>query len=64
MGKHLWLLLATVLTEVVLILKWSQGQFAEVFPASVKWGVGSVLSLLVIYPIYRVRCPSFVVVVI
>ncbi|KAJ7893184.1 phosphatidyl serine synthase-domain-containing protein [Mycena olivaceomarginata] len=29
MGKHLWLLLATVLTEVVLILKWSQGQFAE-----------------------------------
>ncbi|KAJ7892324.1 phosphatidylserine synthase 2 [Mycena olivaceomarginata] len=57
MGKHLWLLLATVLTEVVLILKWSQGQFAEVFPASVKWGVGSVLSLLVIYPIYRFGIP-------
>jgi hypothetical protein len=55
MGQHVWLLLATVLTELLVILKWSKGLFLEPFPASVKWGWGIGGVLLVLYPIVQVR---------
>ncbi|KAK7054439.1 hypothetical protein VNI00_003637 [Paramarasmius palmivorus] len=53
MGQHVWLLLATILTELLAIFKWSKGMFPEPFPASVRWGwtIGGVL--LVLYPIVQ-----------
>ena len=37
MGQHVWLLLATIITELLVITKWSQGQFPEPLPRRVKW---------------------------
>ena len=56
MGQHCWLLLATVLTELLVITKWSQGMFQEPLPVLVKWGwiVGG--TALVLYPTVRVSC--------
>ena len=59
MGAHAWLLLATVVTELVLILKWSKGQFAEPFPKHIKIGCAFGVSLLVAYPLMKV---SYVVI--
>ena len=59
MGQHCWLLLATVLTEMLVIIKWSRGMFQEPLPLHVQWGwiVGG--TLLVLYPIARVgRSPT------
>ncbi|KAJ7105066.1 phosphatidyl serine synthase-domain-containing protein [Mycena crocata] len=58
MGQHVWLLLATVLTEDLVILKWSKGQFPVPFPSRVKWGLSIGLSLLVLYPIVQFGIPS------
>ena len=56
MGQHVWLLLATVGTELLVIIKWSQGQFLEPLPTPVKWAWGIGGTLLVLYPTVRVRC--------
>lgn len=58
MGQHCWLLLATILTEDLAILKWSKGQFPEPMPQKVvyAWTVGG--TLLVLYPILNV-CTLF-----
>ena len=55
MGQHVWLLLATVATELLVIVKWSKGQFENPLPPAVKWGwsIGGVL--LVLYPTVQVR---------
>lgn len=55
MGQHVWLLLATIGTELLAITKWSRGQFPEPLPKRVKlaWTVGA--ALLVLYPTVRVR---------
>lgn len=53
MGQHVWLLLATILTELLVIKKWSI--FLEPFPTPVKWGWGVGVGLLVLYPIVQVR---------
>ncbi|KAI5827386.1 PSS-domain-containing protein [Schizophyllum commune Tattone D] len=58
MGQHVWMLLATVATELLVILKWSKGQFNEPFPAPVKWGWAIGLTLLTIYPIVQFGVPS------
>jgi hypothetical protein len=55
MGQHVWLLLATILTELLVIIKWSKGLFPEPFPAAVKWGWGIGGALLILYPIVQVR---------
>ncbi|KAK7022173.1 phosphatidyl serine synthase-domain-containing protein [Favolaschia claudopus] len=56
MGQHVWLLLATVLTELLVIFKWGKGQpeFEAPFPKAVKifWAVGVGLGL-VVYPVYQ-----------
>lgn len=54
MGQHVWLLLATIGTELLVIFKWSRGQFPEPLPTTVKWAwtVGGIL--LVLYPTVRV----------
>ncbi|KAF7348190.1 Phosphatidylserine synthase 2 [Mycena sanguinolenta] len=58
MGQHVWLLLATVLTELLVIFKWSKGQFPAPLPKAVKvgWGVGA--GMLVMYPVYQFGIPA------
>ncbi|KAJ6508243.1 phosphatidyl serine synthase-domain-containing protein [Mycena sanguinolenta] len=58
MGQHVWLLLATVLTELLVIFKWSKGQFPAPLPKAVKvgWGVGA--AMLVMYPVYQFGIPA------
>ncbi|KAJ6585493.1 phosphatidylserine synthase 2 [Mycena capillaripes] len=58
MGQHVWLLLATVVTEDLVIFKWSKGQFPAPFPRAVKlgWGVG--ITLIVVYPIVQFGIPA------
>jgi len=58
MGQHCWLLLATIGTELLVIFKWSQGQFTEPMPAYIKWCwlVGG--TLLVLYPIGKFGVPN------
>ncbi|KAG7445614.1 PSS-domain-containing protein [Guyanagaster necrorhizus] len=58
MGQHVWLLLATILTEILVIRKWSVGVFTEPFPARVKWGLGTGAVLLVLYPVVQFGIPS------
>ena len=54
MGQHVWLLIATIVTELLVITKWSKGIFIEPTPQPVKlgWIVGVVL--LILYPITQV----------
>jgi hypothetical protein len=54
MGQHVWLMLATIGTELLVIVKWSQGQFPAPLPAPVPvaWSIGA--ALLVLYPISQV----------
>ena len=54
MGQHCWLLLATIGTELLAIVKWSKGQFPEPLPTRVKWGWAIGAALLVLYPTVRV----------
>ena len=55
MGQHVWLLLATIATELLAITKWGQGQFPEPLPTSVRWAWTGGALLLVLYPTVRVR---------
>lgn len=54
MGQHVWLLLATIVTELLAITKWGKGQYPNPLPKTVKWGwmIGAVS--LVLYPILQV----------
>jgi len=58
MGQHVWLLFATVVTELLIIVKWSEGQFTEPTPTAVRvcWGIGG--TLLVLYPTVQFGIPS------
>lgn len=54
MGQHVWLLLATIGTELLVIIKWSKGQFPAPLPTHVwfAWLVGA--AMLVLYPVGQV----------
>ena len=58
MGQHVWLLLATIVTELLAIVKWSQGQFPEPLPTHVRWAWTVGAGLLVLYPTMMVS-PMF-----
>jgi len=58
MGQHAWLMLATIGTELLAILKWGKGQFPEPFPTSVKWAWAVGALLLVLYPTVQFGLPS------
>lgn len=62
MGQHVWLLLATIITELLVITKWSHGQFPNPFPVTVKWGWAIGATLLVLYPIVQVSFFFFLLV--
>jgi len=61
MGQHVWLLLATIATELLVITKWSQGQFPEPLPTTVKWGWSIGAILLVLYPAVQVSPRVFLI---
>lgn len=54
MGQHAWLLSATVLTELLIIVKFSRGQFEEPFPVPVKIFFATASVLLISYPTLKV----------
>ncbi|KAG1798059.1 phosphatidyl serine synthase-domain-containing protein [Suillus plorans] len=58
MGQHVWLLLATILTELLVITKWGKDRFREPLPLYVRWAwmIGGIL--LVLYPAIRFGVPS------
>lgn len=58
MGQHVWLLMATIGTELLVIMKWSKGRFPESFPKAVQYGWAVGASLLVLYPIVRFGVPK------
>ncbi|KZT23395.1 phosphatidylserine synthase 2 [Neolentinus lepideus HHB14362 ss-1] len=58
MGQHVWMLLATIGTELLTIIKWSKGQYPEPMPLYVKWAWAVGGFLLVLYPSVRFGVPS------
>ncbi|KAF8739513.1 hypothetical protein AX14_009294 [Amanita brunnescens Koide BX004] len=58
MGQHVWLLTATIVTELLVITKWSQGMFTVPTPPSVKVGLTAGAVLLVLYPIMQFGLPA------
>jgi len=58
MGQHVWLLLATIATELLAIFKWGQGQFPEPMPRTIVYALTVGGSLLVMYPAVRFGVPS------
>lgn len=57
MGAHAWLLLATMVTELLVIRKWGKNIYTQPFPQHIKWGISIGVSLLVLYPLTKVRFP-------
>ena len=53
MGAHAWLLLATIVTELLVIRKWGRAVFTQPFPLHIKWGLSIGVSLLVLYPVTK-----------
>ncbi|THU92447.1 phosphatidylserine synthase 2 [Dendrothele bispora CBS 962.96] len=58
MGQHVWLLLATILTELLVIFKWGKGQFPEPLPVKVKWGWAIGATSLVLYAATQFGIPN------
>jgi phosphatidylserine synthase 2 len=54
MGQHTWLLLATIITELLVIIKWSRGLFTEPMPGHIKIFLGTLATLLIAYPTVQV----------
>jgi phosphatidylserine synthase 2 len=60
MGQHVWLLLATIVTELLVITKWGTGQYPNPLPEHVKWAWVVGAALLVLYPTVTVSILTFV----
>ncbi|KAG8935751.1 hypothetical protein FRC02_006560 [Tulasnella sp. 418] len=58
MGQHAWLLFATIVTELLIIVKWSRGQFPAPFPRHIKLGAVVASGLLVGYPLFKFGIPK------
>jgi len=58
MGQHAWLLIATICTELLCIIKWGKGQYAEPFPSHIRAFLSVGAFLLVLYPSVRFGVPS------
>jgi phosphatidylserine synthase 2 len=54
MGQHTWLLLATIGTELLAIIKWSKGQFEAPLPTHVWLAWLIVAAMLLLYPVGQV----------
>ncbi|WAQ82502.1 hypothetical protein PtA15_2A819 [Puccinia triticina] len=59
MGSHAWLSMATVILELLIVIKWSKGEFEEsVMPVKVKIFWSLILILLVLYPAIKFGLPT------
>lgn len=58
MGQHVWLLTATIVTELLVITKWSEGIFTNPTPQRVKLGLTVGAILLILYPIIQFGIPA------
>ncbi|KAF8624415.1 hypothetical protein AX15_005895 [Amanita polypyramis BW_CC] len=58
MGQHVWLLTATIVTELLVITKWSRGVFTTPTPRSVRLGLTAGAILLMLYPIIQFGLPA------
>ena len=56
MGQHVWLMIATIATEVLIIVKW--GDFPQPCPKNVKFFLSSVAAFLVTYPMVKFGVPK------
>jgi phosphatidylserine synthase 2 len=56
MGQHVWLLIATIATEVLIIVKW--GDFPNPCPRNVKLFLSTVVAFLVAYPTVKFGVPT------
>ena len=61
MGAHAWLLLATMVTELLVIRKWGKNIYTQPFPKHIKWSITIGILLLALYPVTKVRFSSTVV---
>ena len=57
MGQHVWLMIATIATEVLIIVKW--GDFPKPCPRNVKLFLGTVVAFLVVYPTVKFGVPKW-----
>ncbi|KAH9462203.1 hypothetical protein MJO28_003007 [Puccinia striiformis f. sp. tritici] len=59
MGSHAWLSMATVILELLIVIKWSKGEFESSFmPVKVKIFWSITLSLLILYPAIKFGLPT------
>lgn len=58
MGQHTWLLLATIITELLVIVKWSKGMFPEPMPKNIKIFLSTIATLLIVYPTVKFGVPA------
>jgi phosphatidylserine synthase 2 len=56
MGQHVWLLLATIATEVLIIVKWAE--FPQPWPTRSKLFLGTGAFFLVAYPMVKFGIPE------
>jgi len=56
MGQHVWLMLATISTEILIIIKW--GDFPQPCPRNVKLFLSTVVAFLVGYPTVKFGVPK------
>lgn len=54
MGAHAWLLLATMVTELLVIRKWGKNIYTQPFPTYIKLSLIFGATLLVLYPLTKV----------
>ena len=54
MGAHAWLLLATIVTELLVIRKWGKNIYTQPFPTYVKYSLITGFTLLGVYPLTKV----------
>ncbi|OMJ30094.1 Phosphatidylserine synthase 2 [Smittium culicis] len=52
-GIHAWLMGATILTELLIIFKFSSGEFTNPFPKHVVYGWSIAFSLVTLYPVWQ-----------
>ncbi|MBW0512674.1 hypothetical protein O181_052389 [Austropuccinia psidii MF-1] len=59
MGSHVWLSMATVILELLIVVKWSKGEFPTPMPIKVKifWSIA--LFGLILYPTLKFAIPSW-----
>lgn len=59
MGSHAWLSMATVILELLIVVKWSKGEFTKPIPTPVRYFWTIAIGSLIIYPVAKFAIPSW-----